>query len=232
MARVADMVNQVVHGRVVTAAGVVEDAVVGIRGGVIEHVGPADGLAGRRDPARDAPLEVGLVLPGLVDLHCHGGGGASLSSGDQDEVDRAARHHLEHGTTSVVAGVVTDRPRAMLEGVAAAARACDEGTVLAIHVEGPFLARSRCGAQDPEQLRLPDPVLAAELLDAGRGHVRVMTQAPELPGGEALVELLLERGVVPAVGHTEADAELVRRTLAATHAALGRPGSVTHLFNA
>jgi N-acetylglucosamine-6-phosphate deacetylase len=80
-------------------------------------------------------------------------------------------------------------------------------------------------------LRLPDPGLARDLVAAGRGHLRVMTLAPELPGADDLVGLLLDHGVVPAVGHTEADADQVRRTLAATREALGRPGLVTHLFN-
>lgn len=189
------------------------------------------------DPARgDAPLVVvaphgGYVLPGLVDVHNHGGGGDSFTVEDPDAIRRVAAHHLRHGTTSVVASVVTDRPEAMLAAVSRAASAADDGTVAAVHVEGPFLARARCGAQDPRHLRASDLGLACELVAAGRGHVRVMTLAPELPGADDLVRLLLEHGVVPAVGHTEADADLVRRTLAATRQVLGRPGLVTHLFN-
>jgi len=130
-----------------------------------------------------------------------------------------------------VASVVTDRPEAMVAAVSRAASAADDGAVAAVHVEGPFLARARCGAQDPRHLRAPDLGLARDLVTAGRGHVRVMTVAPELPGADDLVQLLLEHDVVPAVGHTEADADLVRRTLRATREALGRPGLVTHLFN-
>ncbi len=189
------------------------------------------------DPARgDAPVVVeapggGYVLPGLVDVHNHGGGGDSFTADDPDALRRAAAHHLRHGTTSVVASVVTDRPEAMVAAVSRAASAAEDGTVAAVHVEGPFLARARCGAQDPRHLRAPDVGLARELVLAGRGNVRVMTLAPELPGADDLVRLLLEHGVVPAVGHTEADADLVRRTLGATRQALGRPGLVTHLFN-
>jgi N-acetylglucosamine-6-phosphate deacetylase len=130
-----------------------------------------------------------------------------------------------------VASVVTDRVDAMLSAVARSADAAEQGLVTGIHIEGPFLARDRCGAQDPRHLLAPAVELARKLVASGRGHVRVMTLAPELPGADEVTSLLLEHGVVPAVGHTEADADLVRRTLAQTRAALGRPGLVTHLFN-
>ena len=223
-----------VRGRVVTPTGVIDDGLVVVSGRQIEYVGRAaafgpahggDGLAAEVHlPAR------GLVLPGLVDIHNHGGGGGAFTA-DRAGIDRAARHHLGHGSTSVVAGVVTDSPEAMLAAVATAADAVEDGSLAGIHLEGPFLSRRCCGAQDPRHLRAPDTGLAHDLLAAGRGHVRAMTLAPELPGAEGVAGLLLEDGVVPAVGHTEADAGLVRRTLAAARATLGRPALVTHLFN-
>jgi len=115
----------------------------------------------------------------------------------------------------------------MVETVAALARAVRRDAVEAIHVEGPFLAAGRCGAQDPRHLREPDLGLARELLRAGDGHIATMTVAPELPGADALVELLRSEGVVVAVGHTEADAVTTERALSGQG-----DGLVTHLFNA
>ncbi|HEX6247399.1 MAG TPA: amidohydrolase family protein [Nocardioidaceae bacterium] len=224
-----------VRGRLVTTAGVVDDGLVLVAGARIGYVGPAapdlggDGTGGPPTLV-EAPPD-GFVLPGLVDLHDHGGGGGSFGEADPASAARAADEHLRHGTTSVVASTVTHAPDAMLAAVATCADAADSGRVRAVHVEGPFLNPARCGAQDPTHLRAPDVGLARDLLAAGRGHVRVMTVAPELPGAGALVGALLEDGVVPAVGHTEASPGAVRRTLADTHAALGRPGLVTHLFN-
>lgn len=223
-----------VTGRVVTARGVVEDGLVVVAGDRIEYVGAAASFTGGRDGdagagGEDVPGH--LVLPGLVDVHDHGGGGAWFGSPDPDSLERAVAHHRVRGTTSLVASVVTDEPEAMLEAVARAAAGAEEGEVAGVHVEGPFLAQRRCGAQDPRHLQGPDPVLAAELVAAGRGHVRVMTLAPELDGAAEVVRLLLAQNVVPAVGHTEASPEVVRRTLAASLEALGRPGLVTHLFN-
>ena len=219
-----------VYGRVVTPSGVVDGGLVVVAGGRIEYVGRVP-VQSRGRVAEDEERRGGYVLPGLVDVHNHGGGGASFSAADSQELSTAAAQHLRHGTTSAVASLVADRPDLMVDAVAAAADAVDDGLVAGIHVEGPFLAARWCGAQDPRCLLAPDAGLTHDLLSAGRGHVRVMTLAPELGGADKVVDLLLEHGVVPAVGHTEADPALVRATLAATHAALGRPGLVSHLFN-
>lgn len=199
-----------VRGRLATGDGV-EITVDDDRISSVEPADVVDGL---------------LVLPGLVDIHCHGGGGASLTSGDADEVRTAAAHHLAHGTTSLVGSVVTDAPDRMLRAIEILAQAVDDGHLAAVHLEGPFLLPVCCGAQDPAHLRDPDLGLASRLLEAGRGHVRVVTVAPELPGADDLAALLVERGAVVAAGHTAADVGTMHRFLA-------RPGHglVTHLFN-
>jgi len=205
----------------VTSSEVVEDGYVVVTGDRITAVG----ATASHPETETLPAPSGTIIPGLVDIHCHGGGGASFPSGDPAEIEIAAAHHLRQGTTSLVASTVTDSPERMLAAVSAAADAVDRGLVAAIHLEGPFLSQARCGAQDPRHLREPDPELARELIEAGRGHVRVMTLAPELPGSETLAELLRSHGVIVAVGHTEADAMTVERVLS-----VGQ-GLVTHLFN-
>ena len=229
------------RGRVVTPEGVVDDGLVVVSGGAVVYAGESaaagtaeqqtGGTPGQDRAAVEAPPG-GFVIAGPVDVHNHGGGGASFAGADPEAFSRAAAHHLGRGTTSVVASVVADAPEAMLAAVSAGADAAERDGVVAVHLEGPFLAGARCGAQDPRHLRPPDPGLTRELLAAGRGRVRVMTLAPELAGADEVVRVLLDEGVVPAVGHTEADAELVRRTLAGVRRELGRPGLVTHLFNA
>lgn len=215
------MTGELLRGRVVTPGRVLDDGVVSFAGDRIVHVGEAAEWDGP-----ELPAPVGTLLPGLVDVHCHGGGGASFTLGDEEQVTAAAAHHRARGTTSVVASAVTDAPDRMLATVHAAAKAAGRGEVAAIHLEGPFLSAERCGAQDPRHLRQPDLGLARELVAAGDGHVRVMTVAPELPGAEDLVHLLGELEVVAAVGHTQADAATTERALAAQPV-----GLVTHLFN-
>jgi N-acetylglucosamine-6-phosphate deacetylase len=204
-----------IRGRLVTGDHDLPDAVLVVEDGRVVSV----------EPAGDGPAER-LVLPGLFDIHCHGGGGASLTTGDPDQIRAAAAHHLANGSTSLVGSVVTDAPDRMLAAVDALADAVDEGVLVGIHLEGPFLNAERCGAQDPRWLLDPDADLTARLLDAGRGHVRVITIAPELPGADEVADLAVRRGVVAAVGHTTAASARARQFLA-------EPGHglVTHLFN-
>ncbi|WP_022798055.1 N-acetylglucosamine-6-phosphate deacetylase [Thermus islandicus] len=169
--------------------------------------------------------EVGgpYVLPGFLDLHVHGGGGADAMEG-KEAVLAMARFHLRHGTTGLLPTTVTapigDLKRA-LEGLREAIGACQ--ALLGVHLEGPFLSPRRLGAQPPFP-RLPDLDLMEELL--ALAPVRVVTLAPELPGSLELVRFLAERGVRVQLGHTAASYE---EGLAALEA--GASG-FTHLYNA
>lgn len=209
------------RGRVITPHVDLPDAVVEIAGTRIvgiQAVGPSTG--------QSLPRSDVVLLPGLVDVHCHGGDGASFSAADADQVAAAARHHLGQGTTVLMGSTVTDSPDRMVAAIATLADGVDAGSLVGIHIEGPFISTAQCGAQDPAWIRSPDVGLLRELLDAGRGHVRVMTLAPELPGADPVIELLARRGVIAAIGHTEADTATVDRVLRHSH-----PGLVTHLFN-
>lgn len=209
------------RGRLVLADGVVEDGVVEVVDGMLGYVGPAAGWDGAE------PTPAGTVAPGLVDLHCHGGGGRSVTTGRHDDVEAVARHHLLRGTTTMLASLVTARPGDLAAGVAAIADVVGAGSsVVGSHLEGPFLATGHCGAHDPALLAAPDADLAGGWVEAGRGTVRMMTLAPELPGSDEVSRLLAARGVLVAVGHTDADVTAFGRALAGPAVSV-----VTHLFN-
>jgi N-acetylglucosamine-6-phosphate deacetylase len=178
---------------------------------------------GPLDPSH--PVEE-VIVPGLVDVHCHGGGGAAFTSVSPDEARAAALHHRAQGTTTLLGSLVTDEPERMVRGVEILAALVDEGLLAGIHLEGPFLSPERCGAQDPRHLLDPDDALAARLLDAGRGHVRVMTIAAELPGAGRIAAQVAAAGGVAALGHTVATFPVARAFLSAPWARLA-----THLFN-
>ncbi|MFD8483714.1 N-acetylglucosamine-6-phosphate deacetylase [Kitasatospora sp. NPDC059673] len=205
--------------RLVVPGGVIE-------GGRLTVVGPriAD-LGGERAPG-DLDLTGCTVVPGFVDLHVHGGGGASYASGVAEEALTAARTHLEHGTTTTMASTVTGEIDEVCRQAAVLSELVEDGVLAGIHFEGPFISPGRCGAHRPDLLRDPDPALVRKLADAARGHAKMFTLAPELPGGLESVRMLADQGIIAAVGHTDSD-------YAVTLEAIDAGATVaTHLFNA
>ncbi|MDQ6898124.1 MAG: N-acetylglucosamine-6-phosphate deacetylase [Candidatus Dormibacteraeota bacterium] len=215
--------------RVVTPGEVLEPGWVHVDGARIIAVGT--GLPPRwQTPVEDFESLGHWLVPGFIDLHVHGGGGASFTSGNADEVRRAVAFHLAHGSTRTLASLIT----APLGEMAAAAKAVAavvrggpslRGHLVGCHLEGPFLSAQRCGAHEPRHLLEPEEGSFLELLRAGEGTVRMITLAPELPRAGQLMRVALEAGLVVAVGHTDATYEQ-----AATAFADGA-AVATHLFN-
>lgn len=210
--------------RVVTPDGVLDDGWVRIADGVLAEVDR--GEIGRGDPPGSAlDLGGGWLVPGFVDLHCHGGGGASYSSADPEQLRRSLATHREHGTTTSLASLVSAPVAELEEQIAALAALVDDGALAGVHLEGPFLSSARCGAHDPSVLRAPDSATVERLLSAGRGAVSMVTLAPELANSLDAIRQLDERGVIAAVGHTDGTWEQAR-------AAIDAGATVaTHLFN-
>ncbi|HEY1622970.1 MAG TPA: N-acetylglucosamine-6-phosphate deacetylase [Streptosporangiaceae bacterium] len=181
------------------------------------HAGPGAGVV---DAAG------GVLTPGFIDLHVHGGGGFSFEEG-ADAVERALAVHRAHGTTRSLLSLVANPVAALERSLAAIADLTErDPLVLGSHLEGPFLAPGRRGAHNPDFLIAPSPALTGRLAAAARGTLRQVTIAPELPGGLEAVAEFTAAGVVVAVGHTEADEERAQ-------AAFDRGARLlTHAFNA
>ncbi|WNG94433.1 N-acetylglucosamine-6-phosphate deacetylase [Mycobacterium sp. ITM-2016-00318] len=191
----------------------------------------ADGLvtavgAGPTPRPADRNLGAVTVAPGFVDTHLHGGGGANFSTADHTETATAAAFHRRHGTTTMVASLVTAGPADLLRQVTALADDVRSGVIDGIHLEGPWLSTLRCGAHQPSLMRDPDPGEIDRVLEAGGGAIRMVTIAPEREGALAAIRQIVDAGVVAAVGHTEATYEQTRTAIDAG-ATVG-----THLFNA
>ena len=238
------------RGRVVTPDHIIDDGAVVLSGAHIAWVGPADqaaraGFADAVEQAQAAP-EGGYLLPGLVDVHCHGGGGESFPNAETAE--QAMVSVLEHrrfGTTSLVASCVTAAPEVLRARTRVLAGLCEAGELAGIHFEGPFVSVERCGAQDPTYIIDPDADLTRELIELGGGHVVTMTIAPEKPGitgDDGVNAALIEGGALPSFGHTDSEAAPVRAALADAAARIaerleaGKPvraprSTATHLFN-
>ncbi|MCO5166130.1 MAG: N-acetylglucosamine-6-phosphate deacetylase [Planctomycetes bacterium] len=205
-----------------------EGQVVGLPGAA----GPVGGAllvdGGRVTAFREGPAPRRLLLPGFVDLHVHGGGGADVMDGPEG-VRAVAAFHLRRGTTALCPTTVT-RPLDELRAFVAATGALEAGALepgaarlLGVHLEGPFIDEARRGAQPPFT-RPIDLAELASLVDAG--PVATVTLAPELPGAVEAVRWLAARGVRASLGHSSCTYARAREAFAAG------AGGVTHLFNA
>ncbi|MEU2247478.1 N-acetylglucosamine-6-phosphate deacetylase [Streptomyces sp. NPDC019224] len=204
--------------RVVLPTGTVEDGRVTVEGTRIS--------GGRAEGAPVLNLSGHWIVPGFVDLHNHGGGGASFTSGTVDEVLTGVRTHREHGTTTLVASTVTGEMDFLAERAGILSELVEQGDLAGIHFEGPFISPCRKGAHSEGLLRHPDPAEVRKLMDAARGTAKMFTLATELPGGIDSVRLLAEHGVIAAIGHTDA-------TYEQTVEAIDAGATVaTHLYNA
>ena len=203
---------------VVTPTAVLKDAYVVVDGQTIVEVG-----AGSAPGKADFEF-AGTLLPGFVDIHCHGGGGSSFDSADG--IAKAADFHLKNGTTSLVASLVSAAIPDQVAQLKALVPFVAKGLLVGAHLEGPFLAHAMCGAQNPAVLKSPTGADITALLDAAPGTLKMVTLAPELDGVLDAIAQLTAAGVVAAIGHSDATAEQARPAVDAGATV------VTHLFNA
>jgi len=210
------------HARKLDANGQVDDFWMLVDGDTIISVGSG------RAPREHHRIDVAgrWLVPGFMDLHGHGGGGFSFDDGP-GAIGGALATHRAHGTTRSVISLVANPIATLRTSLGEIADIADaDPLVLGSHLEGPFLSPGQPGAHNPEFLREPTPAAVDDLLEAARGTLRQITLAPELPNALEAIDVLVEAGVVVAVGHTEASFEQTRE-------AFDRGARiVTHAFNA
>jgi N-acetylglucosamine-6-phosphate deacetylase len=207
---------------VVTPTGVVHDALIEIAGSRLLSCQPFGPGSAGPEPERIA----GWVVPGFLDTHVHGGGGFDYATEDPEAALAARAFHATYGTTTSFASLVTDSIDALCRQLSVLADLVAAGHFAGIHLEGPFLSPDRKGAHNPALLRHPDPQSVERLIVAGRGRVSMVTIAPELPGALAAIAQLTGAGIRVALGHTDADQDVIAAGLDAGAT------SATHLFNA
>lgn len=219
----------IVGGAVVTSTEVVEAGVVLCEDGKIVACGSSTDLS--PEPSSQIVDATGCrVFPGLIDTHVHGSGGDDLMSAGVDGIRRVAKAQLRYGVTSFLPTTIAARHedllRMMGETLAAERTSEPAAEMLGFHLEGPYINVRFKGAQPEGGIREPNLSECEELLAAAPGRTKIMTLAPEVPGGIELIRWLTAKGVTASLGHSEADYEtgLAAIDAGATHA--------THLYNA
>lgn len=215
------------NARVVTAASVSEPTSVLLADGKIHAIGYT-GKAGR---VLDA--EGGYLMAGFVDLHVHGGGGADFMDATPEAFERAVKTHLSHGTTLIYPTAMSASEEDLAEFIRGYHAFCEKSPLSVcapgLHMEGPYFAgagRSSSGAQPTDVLRLPDLSEVERLLTLANGAILRWDAAPELEGACEFASYLKTRGVLTAVGHTDATAEECAKGYAAGFS------HTTHFYNA
>jgi len=211
----------------------IEKALVCIEDGVVTDI---SSIESRETPsgARVLNFNDAVLAPGFIDMHIHGGAGHDVMDADGDSLPAIEKLLFAHGVTTYFPTTVTapvDLTLAALDRLATAIErrtASDEGRArpAGIHLEGPFISHARLGVHPPADLLRPTLETFDRFWQAARGHVKVLTIAPELEGAGAVIAEAARRGVCVSMGHSDADLAAARAGVAAgvRHA--------THTFNA
>lgn len=221
---------QIIHGRVVTPTHIIENGTVQVQDQMITYVGStANAPIWQHQTTYDA--QGGLVIPGFIDIHVHGGMGADFMDADPQVLDTITTFHASQGTTAILATTMT-APHADIDHVLEQVYnymhhgQMPGAQVEGVHLEGPFISPKWPGAQNPEHIVLPNIEWLEQWEARYPGLIKQLTLAPEREGALDLISWLSEHGITAAAGHTDASYEEV---MAAVEMGLNH---AVHTFNA
>lgn len=160
-----------------------------------------------------------------VDLHCHGGAGFYFSDPNPENIHTAIDFHKTHGSSELLASLVTEKIGDLKSQIQRLLPLFQSGVIAGIHLEGPYLAHNRCGAHNPSLLKSPTVDEVRELVECGRGAIKMITIAPELDGALEAISYLSSQKVIAAIGHSDGTYDDALRAVEAG------AGLVTHFSN-
>jgi N-acetylglucosamine-6-phosphate deacetylase len=205
--------------RAVVDGKIQEDIWIEVLNGIITGIGHGENVLSEKTYS-------GTLIPGFVDMHSHGAGGYYFADSDPTHVQIAINTHRSHGTTSILASLVTTDLVTLASQIKSLSPLVKSGALVGIHLEGPYLSTAKCGAHDPALLRTPHLDEIKSLIEIGQGSIRMVTIAPELDGALIAIQWLVSQGVIAAIGHSDADADTARMAIDAGAKV------VTHFTNA
>lgn len=218
------MITKITGGSVILENGIFENLIVYIENGIIREITENNSLS------FDQEIDAGgkYVSPGFVEIHSHGAGGCDFLDGTVEAFLTASEKHAMHGVTTLIPTATSSEIEATIAIQKTYEEACRKNTrgadMPGLHLEGPYFAYGQRGAQDPRYLRDPSPEEYEKILDACKSVLR-WSIAPELPGAIEMGKALKKRGILPAIGHSDAEWDDVQKAYEAgfTH--------VTHLYS-
>lgn len=225
-------VTLIYNARILTPDGWIEDGSLLIKDGAIHRISSSEtNVVNESEEHERVDACGGLLLPGFIDIHVHGGGGYDAMLGSVEHIRGMCRFHASNGTTSLLATTLTATHEEIVTALECVGQSMkverepDGANLLGVHLEGPFLNAARCGAQNPADLREPSIEEFDAFWEASQGTIKLMTIAPELHHAEEVIRHAVHKGVVISLGHTDADFETMQR------ATEWGATQVTHLFN-
>lgn len=192
-------------GNIITPVRIIKNGEITFEDGHITYVGVS-----KNDDSLYDCVDFGenYISPGFIDLHVHGGGGYDFMDGTEEAFEGIAALHQAHGTTSLLATTLTcpDEELFNIFDIFDKITKKDKPSCLyGIHLEGPYFAKSQKGAQDEKFIKSPTPEHYLKILEKGGNYIKRWSIAPELDGAMELGRLLSEKGILPSIGHSDAE---------------------------
>lgn len=220
------MLTQIYNGHILTPEGWINDGSILMKEGRIVEIRKNSHLEPKAIKHINANAQ--HVVPGGIELHCHGGGGSDFMEGTKEAFETAVKAHLQHGTTAIYPTLSSST----LPMIEKAAETCDmlmqdddNSPIMGLHLEGPYFNPLKAGAQMPEIIRLPDPDEYHHIVEE-YACIKRWDSAPEMPGAVDMAPYLIDKGVVAAIAHTAAEYDEVKAAYDAGYS------HATHFYNA
>lgn len=204
------MKTQIINAKIVMPNEIIEDGVLIISDGKIESIGKTK-LAN----LNTIDAEGKYLVAGFIDLHCHGGNGYDFMDATKEQMLEISKFHLSHGTTTLYATTMSDKMFAIESCLDTYASLYNQDNLLTlngVHLEGPWLSPSECGAQDTEKMGLPSQSELLRLIGK-YPFIKRISVAPELENGMEVGVLGNEKGLVMSVAHTDADFDTLVKSI-------------------
>lgn len=220
----AEKIIQIVGGKILTPGGWLQGGSVVVKGNKIAEISKNEG---KIDGAMLIDAQGGVVAPGGIDMHVHGGGGFDFMEGKEESFREAVAAHLKHGTTAIYPTLSSSSPKMIKDAIEVTEKLMKEpnSPILGLHLEGPYFNPDMAGGQMPQYITPPIKHDYEEIITS-TNVLKRWDEAPELPGTEEFGRFCRDHGVLPAIAHTKAEFNDVKKAhdVGFSHA--------THFYNA